>query len=621
MPGRSFPASASTAIVCARKKHGGLSRPHPHRGHRRVRARGRLQQHRLCAQPLAPPPRFAPEWNAYASYGRGIRNPLCRRAERRPSRTGTDFHCRAQSGTPRGTRADSFEIGLQHAGNHPPPCAPAPGGAPFPQTVSATSSNATPSWGKARAVSPTPSPPSNLARVAHGRCGDCLGLPRPHASCRPRWLGNGPILCPHARQAADHRPAPQHHRSPPAPSLTSVCVPATSPGIFRLTGTFIDRKTHLAQSTRRALPEPLIPWPPSSSSIDLNGGFRFNENWSGRLGLNNHSPTAATTSWSTARRGGGHGGGAADRNTQPRHQRHLHPQRVLLKQASPPFLMLKSLLEKGPAPSSRPSAATGRVPLLPPPAVRPLRTMAPPLPISPARHLRLTGAPPLPSTPTFLLPHRAPLPFYLNLCIKISAPITQAARIRNPPHGGDPGRSCAHAAPSRPLLLGGAPPETSKRRPRPLTPRLSAPNSPLTLKRQVTVEGRIRDFTQAKGRAWTQAPPPPGANRFSLGLQSTDTDLAPPPRSLFNFCTSPDREEIRRILNDLGETGRGAHRRSDLWPPRPKPRAASPKTSASLPRVPPSTGSTSTPLRRFPHRPPSTQAVASGRRPAFPRRS
>jgi len=62
---------------------------------------------------------------------------------------------------------------------------------------------------------------------------------------------------------------------------------------------------------------------------------------------------------------------------------------------------------------------------------------------------------------------------------------------------------------------------------------------------EVTVEGRIRDFTMEKADAWVSA----GANRFSLGLQTTDIPLR---RRLGRFA---DRGEIVSVLNGLGETG------------------------------------------------------------------
>lgn len=62
---------------------------------------------------------------------------------------------------------------------------------------------------------------------------------------------------------------------------------------------------------------------------------------------------------------------------------------------------------------------------------------------------------------------------------------------------------------------------------------------------EVTVEGRVRGFTAEKARVWMEA----GVNRFSLGLQSSDTRLR---RSLGRLA---DREEIVRNLNALSELG------------------------------------------------------------------
>lgn len=62
---------------------------------------------------------------------------------------------------------------------------------------------------------------------------------------------------------------------------------------------------------------------------------------------------------------------------------------------------------------------------------------------------------------------------------------------------------------------------------------------------EVTVEGRVRGFSAEKAQAWVAA----GANRFSLGLQSTDTALR---RRLGRLA---DRAEIRGTLDGLCESG------------------------------------------------------------------
>ena len=62
---------------------------------------------------------------------------------------------------------------------------------------------------------------------------------------------------------------------------------------------------------------------------------------------------------------------------------------------------------------------------------------------------------------------------------------------------------------------------------------------------EVTVEGRVRGFSAEKAQAWVAA----GANRFSLGLQSTDTALR---RRLGRLA---DRAEIRGTLDVLCESG------------------------------------------------------------------
>ncbi|MDP0500034.1 MAG: radical SAM protein [Verrucomicrobiota bacterium JB022] len=62
---------------------------------------------------------------------------------------------------------------------------------------------------------------------------------------------------------------------------------------------------------------------------------------------------------------------------------------------------------------------------------------------------------------------------------------------------------------------------------------------------EITVEGRFRDFTPEKAAAWVGA----GANRFSLGLQSSDERLR---RRLGRLA---GRDEIRRVIADLSATG------------------------------------------------------------------
>lgn len=68
---------------------------------------------------------------------------------------------------------------------------------------------------------------------------------------------------------------------------------------------------------------------------------------------------------------------------------------------------------------------------------------------------------------------------------------------------------------------------------------------PLADDAEVTVEGRVRGFTREKAEAWVEA----GANRFSLGIQSTNSQLR---RRLGRLA---DREEVRQTLNELKATG------------------------------------------------------------------
>lgn len=83
---------------------------------------------------------------------------------------------------------------------------------------------------------------------------------------------------------------------------------------FRLSGTFIDRKSEsrLNQTTQAGPFDPVA----SVFLLDLQGGYQLTSNWSLSLSLNNLTDRSYFL-WSTARRGGGHGGGGADRNTQP----------------------------------------------------------------------------------------------------------------------------------------------------------------------------------------------------------------------------------------------------------------------------------------------------------------
>lgn len=67
----------------------------------------------------------------------------------------------------------------------------------------------------------------------------------------------------------------------------------------------------------------------------------------------------------------------------------------------------------------------------------------------------------------------------------------------------------------------------------------------LTEQTEITVEGRVRGFSEEKASAWVAA----GANRFSLGIQTTNTALR---RQLGRLA---DLEEIRRTLCGIANTG------------------------------------------------------------------
>lgn len=67
---------------------------------------------------------------------------------------------------------------------------------------------------------------------------------------------------------------------------------------------------------------------------------------------------------------------------------------------------------------------------------------------------------------------------------------------------------------------------------------------PITKETEFTIEGRIRGHSAEKAKAWVEA----GANRFSLGVQSTNTKFR---RKLGRLA---DRDEIKTILNGLCES-------------------------------------------------------------------
>jgi oxygen-independent coproporphyrinogen-3 oxidase len=68
---------------------------------------------------------------------------------------------------------------------------------------------------------------------------------------------------------------------------------------------------------------------------------------------------------------------------------------------------------------------------------------------------------------------------------------------------------------------------------------------PITPETEITVEGRIRGFTADKAREWVAA----GANRFSIGVQTTDTKLR---RRMGRLAA---RDEIRDTLAALCASG------------------------------------------------------------------
>ena len=62
---------------------------------------------------------------------------------------------------------------------------------------------------------------------------------------------------------------------------------------------------------------------------------------------------------------------------------------------------------------------------------------------------------------------------------------------------------------------------------------------------EVTVEGRLRGFTPEKAHSWVEA----GANRFSIGVQTTDETLRK------RLSRQSSRIEMAKVLNDLHATG------------------------------------------------------------------
>lgn len=197
-------------------------------------------------------------------------------------------------------------------------------------------------------------------------------------------------------------------------------------------------------------------------------------------------------------------------------------------------------------------------------------------------------------------------PFYLNLCYQdfsahyaklLEYEIHLTAEILG---------ELRHTRPVHALYFGGGTPGDLEAEDLARLLRALRDQFTFTPETEVTVEGRIRDFTPAKGRAWTEA----GANRFSLGLQSTDTALR---RRLGRLA---DREEIRRVLNDLGESG--AVLIVDLIYGLPGQVTGSiAEDIRFLAEETPLDGLDLYALRRFPQAP-LEQAVASGRLPPFP---
>lgn len=249
--------------------------------------------------------RFAPEWNAYASYGRGIRNPSAEELNGVFTH-GTDFIV-VPNPELREERADSFEIGLQHAGT-------------THRLRTAVFHNRFRDFLQSNTLveegtggEPDTLTTVNLARVRTEGVEIAWDYraPAPFAGL-DGWETGLSFALTRGKQRTTGQPL---NTIDPARAVAYVGLrPSDAPWDLRLTGTFIDRKrtSRIDQTTNAGAFDPVA----SVFLLDLNGGFRFNENWSVRLGLNNLTNRSYYL-WSTARRGGGHGGGAADRNTQP----------------------------------------------------------------------------------------------------------------------------------------------------------------------------------------------------------------------------------------------------------------------------------------------------------------
>ncbi|MFT3963920.1 heme anaerobic degradation radical SAM methyltransferase ChuW/HutW [Propionivibrio sp.] len=106
-------------------------------------------------------------------------------------------------------------------------------------------------------------------------------------------------------------------------------------------------------------------------------------------------------------------------------------------------------------------------------------------------------------------------------------------------------RGVIHLRPVRAIYFGGGTPSDLEAADMARLIRQLRAAFPVEADAEITVEGRVRGFTGDKAKAWVNA----GANRFSLGVQTTDTKLR---RRLGRIA---DRNEIRENLDALCASG------------------------------------------------------------------
>ncbi|MDR2924351.1 MAG: heme anaerobic degradation radical SAM methyltransferase ChuW/HutW [Azoarcus sp.] len=136
-------------------------------------------------------------------------------------------------------------------------------------------------------------------------------------------------------------------------------------------------------------------------------------------------------------------------------------------------------------------------------------------------------------------------PFYKNRTSKTFSPEYAALLSREIADTAHVLREVIHRRSVRAIYFGGGTPSDLDTQDMVRLIRQLRDTFPVDADAEMTVEGRVRGFTADKGKAWAEA----GANRFSLGVQTTDTKLR---RSLGRISA---RDEIRENLNGLCESG------------------------------------------------------------------